>query len=392
MNDVVASCLNCQAELTIDSSLYELDDEDGDNGRATNTPLHLQTGRVVCEGEGTLPGQSGNLFDIICNSTSALWGPICEDCTEQLLSGMDQQLKGLEEECGSYRRLLEKLTKDRMDRVFDANASNVKLVEMKAEEASLLAELKKLEVEENCLNEKLVKKRNELVNAEKENEEKLWKKLRDNHRRLLDLESQEQDAKAQLLYVKTQLGKLSGINVLNAAFHIWTQRSFGTINGFRLGILPGQRVEWNEINAAWGQTALLMTVLIKSEKDFTLRDYEIFPMGNHSFIRVLATGLDLPLYGSGGFTPFGNKNLDEAMCAFVRCFRQWQDYIEVHILLSKSEFRLPHLMNMDSIEANKIKYSVKMQFNSEERWTKAMKCMLINLKWAISWSIKKQLV
>lgn len=74
------------------------------------------------------------------------------------------------------------------------------------------------------------------------------------------MECQEQDAEAQLIYLKTQLEKLSSINVLNAAFHIWQQGSFCTINGFRLGTLPHSPVEWNEINAAWGQTALLLTV------------------------------------------------------------------------------------------------------------------------------------
>uniref|UniRef100_F1L1E5 Beclin-1-like protein n=1 Tax=Ascaris suum TaxID=6253 RepID=F1L1E5_ASCSU len=342
----------------------------------------LQAGRVICGGEGSLPGQSGNLFDIICNSTSALWGPMCEDCTEQLLSGMDQQLKGLEEECASYRKLLDSLSKDRATRVFDLNTSSAKLMAMKAEEASLMAELKRLEVEESTLNDELSRKRSELCNAEKEREEKLWKKLRDNHRRLLDVECQEQDAEAQLIYLKTQLEKLSSINVLNAAFHIWQQGSFCTINGFRLGTLPHSPVEWNEINAAWGQTALLLTVLIKGEEDFHLRDYEIFPMGNYSFIRVLATGAELPLYGSGGFKPFGQKKFDEAICAFLNCFCQWQTHIE-----SRSEFRFPHRMYRERIEDNKMEYSVKMQFNSEERWTKAMKCMLINLRWAISFAV-----
>ncbi|VDM41254.1 unnamed protein product [Toxocara canis] len=351
-------------------------------------------GRVIFDGEGSLPGQSGNLFDIICNSTSALWGPICEDCTEQLLSGMDQQLKGLEEECASYRKLLDSLSKERGARIFDINASNAKLAAMKAcasncilvsldaEEASLLTELKKLELEESNLNDELSRRRSELLNTEKEREEKLWKKLRDNHRRLLDVESQEQDAEAQLIYLKTQLEKLSSINVLNAAFHIWQQGSFGTINGFRLGTLPHSPVEWNEINAAWGQTALLLTVLIKGGEDFRLRDYEVFPMGNYSFIRVLASGVELPLYGSGGFKPFGHKKFDEAMCAFMNCFCQLQDHIE-----GRSEFRLPHRMYRERIEDNKMEYSVKMQFNSEERWTKAMKCMLINLRWAISFVV-----
>lgn len=30
-------------------------------------------------------------------------------------------------------------------------------------------------------------------------------------------------------------------------------------------------------------------------------------------------------------------------------------------------------------------YSIKIQFNSEEQWTKALKFMLTNLKWGVAW-------
>lgn len=44
---------------------------------------------------------------------------------------------------------------------------------------------------------------------------------------------------------------------------LWHRHSgqFGTINNFRLGRLPSVPVEWNEINAAWGQTVLLLHAL-----------------------------------------------------------------------------------------------------------------------------------
>jgi hypothetical protein len=54
------------------------------------------------------------------------------------------------------------------------------------------------------------------------------------------------------------------MNVFNATFHIWHVGHFATINGFRLGRLPSVPVEWTEINAAWGQTALLLTCLAKA--------------------------------------------------------------------------------------------------------------------------------
>ena len=43
------------------------------------------------------------------------------------------------------------------------------------------------------------------------------------------------------------------INVYNDVFAIGADGSFGTINGLRLGRMPGVTVEWTEINAALGQ-------------------------------------------------------------------------------------------------------------------------------------------
>lgn len=46
-----------------------------------------------------------------------------------------------------------------------------------------------------------------------------------------------------------------------SAFFYRHSGQFGTINNFRLGRLPSVPVEWNEINAAWGQTVLLLHAL-----------------------------------------------------------------------------------------------------------------------------------
>ena len=56
-------------------------------------------------------------------------------------------------------------------------------------------------------------------------------------------------------------------NVYNDGFYIWHDGLFGTINGFRLGRLPAQQVEWAEINAAWGQVCLLLHTMV-TQKNF----------------------------------------------------------------------------------------------------------------------------
>lgn len=90
---------------------------------------------------------------------------------------------------------------------------------------------------------------------------------------------------------------------------------FGTINNFRLGRLPSVPVEWNEINAAWGQTVLLLHALankmglhFKRFRDmftfsgtygqrlnkcsfinrlFSSSRYRLVPYGNHSYLESL---------------------------------------------------------------------------------------------------------
>ncbi|MCP9265803.1 Autophagy protein Apg6 containing protein [Dirofilaria immitis] len=127
MGDNVPICFNCQNKLVLDESVFESEDQKDDP--------------TLCFQEGP-SATTGNLFDIICNSNSALKGPMCEDCTEQLLLGMDQHLKELDEECAQYRELLGSLKEGSDARLMDRNITAAKLAAMKDEEASLLGESK----------------------------------------------------------------------------------------------------------------------------------------------------------------------------------------------------------------------------------------------------------
>lgn len=91
----------------------------------------------------------------------------------------------------------------------------------------------------------------------------------------------------ELHYVEGQLERLDKTNALNATFHIWHSGHFGTINTFRLGRLPAEPVEWNEINAAWGQTTLLLNSLAR-KINFKFSNYQLVPFGNHSYIKVIS--------------------------------------------------------------------------------------------------------
>lgn len=205
----------------------------------------------------------------------------------------------------------------------------------------------------------------------------------------------EESVTNQLRYTSEQLEKLQKTNVFNLTFHIWHNGHFGTINGFRLGRLPNEIVEWSEINAAWGQTVLLLHSLSR-KIGLKFQRYELVPYGNHSYVRCFETAVgpsatattaaaaatpaskELPLFCSGGYKFFWDTKFDSAMVAFLDCLQQFKEEID-----KSGGGCLPYKMHKDKIEDKGSEYSVKIQFNSEERWTKAMKCMLTNLKWAL---------
>jgi beclin 1 len=63
-----------------------------------------------------------------------------------------------------------------------------------------------------------------------------------------------------------KLRQLASSSCMNDSFHIWFDGHFGTINGFRLGRLQSQPVDWNEINAAWGHAVMLLQLIGKTLK------------------------------------------------------------------------------------------------------------------------------
>ncbi|KAF2324876.1 hypothetical protein GH714_020937 [Hevea brasiliensis] len=79
-----------------------------------------------------------------------------------------------------------------------------------------------------------------------------------NYQKYFYLFSQRDAILAKTEVSQAHLELLKQTNVLNDAFPIHHDGEFGTINNFRLGRLPKILVEWDEINAAWGQACLLL--------------------------------------------------------------------------------------------------------------------------------------
>lgn len=311
-------------------------------------------------------------------------------------------------------------------------------MQLNLEEQQLIQELECLKKQEEEAKATVEKQQVARVRLEKE-EEKYWREYTKHRRDLLLSDDEAKSLECQLLYTRLelfwqcrnwinnlstrcQLEKLKKTNVFNATFHIWHSGHFGTINNFRLGRLPSAPVDWSEINAAWGQTALLLASLAR-KINLTFERYRLVPYGNHSYIevrkkkkknsgplmsccsllQVLADHKELPLYGSGGFRFLWDTKFDMAMVAFLDLMQQFKEEVE----RGESGFCLPYRVEKGKVEdttsgnsysikyninifkileyANQFNFFDRIQFNSEEQWTKALKFLLTNLKWGLAW-------
>lgn len=311
-----------------------------DSGNGTNGFMLISDGRETTTLSTTLKARI-DLFDNL-SSNSEIDHPLCDECADQLLDSMDNQLQIAEKELNDYSRYLKKL--EQTDDSPNIDLLEKELQSLDDEESRLIAELNKLKKEEEAV--KTTIKSKEVERERLELQEEKFRREYIKYRRDLNLVEEEyKSLKAQIVYSKRQLKKLKQTNVFNVTFHIWHTGHFGTINTFRLGRLPSAPVDWSEINAAWGQTALLLSALAR-KVNLTFKKYRLVPFGNHSYIEVLGESKELPLYGTGGFKFFWDTKFDAAMVAFIDCLAQFKEEVEK----GDSDFCLPYRMDKGKIE------------------------------------------
>ncbi|GAY45707.1 hypothetical protein CUMW_091390 [Citrus unshiu] len=264
-------------------------------------------------------------------------------------------------------------------------------------EADFLKEKLKIEEEERKLEAAIeeTEKQNAEVNAElkelelkskrfKELEERYWQEF-NNFQFQLIAHQEERDAISSKIEVsQAHLELLKRTNVLNDAFPIWHDGEFGTINNFRLGRLPKIPVEWDEINAAWGQACLLLHTMCQYFRPKFPYRIKIIPMG--SYPRIMDSNNNTyELFGPVNL--FWSTRYDKAMTLFLSCLKDFAEFAnskdqENNIPPDKC-FKLPYKIENDKVE----NYSITQSFNKQENWTKALKYTLCNLKWALFWFV-----
>ena len=180
-------------------------------------------------------------------------------------------------------------------------------------------------------------------------------------------------------YANETLFRLQRYSVSNDAFHIWHDGEFGTINGLRLGRLSTCVVEWNEVNAALGQTLLLLEMILKVAH-LKLSCYTLNCKGSFSKIRQDIEKKEYALYSDGSF--LRKRSFNAALVLLLRCVH------EVGCLAIRKEprLRLPY-----SIQSGKIG-DFPITLGDEEQWTKAMKFLLTHLKTLLAWAVQSSRV
>ncbi|KAJ2925147.1 hypothetical protein H1R20_g11944, partial [Candolleomyces eurysporus] len=324
---------------------------------------------------------TARLFNLLSTRTE-IDHPLCAECTQILLTNLRKQLEETKKERDGYIAFEKEVRKEREREAQGMTKEEAlkKIEKLRQEEQLAIEQLRDAERERDLLDEELriLELDEKALEAE---EAEFWRSHND---QLLAVEQQNaQLATLRAAYAAdaATLERLEKTNVYNDAFCIGHDGVFGTINGLRLGRVPGVPVEWAEINAAWGQTLLLLYIIAR-KLDYTFENYRLIPMG--SFSRIEKTTGDkasYELYGSGDLH-FGrllhNRRFDIAMVAFLDSLKHLMD----HIKTQDPGVDFPHQIVKDKIGD----VSVKLQFNQEEAWTRSLRHVLLALKICLKWA------
>lgn len=332
-----------------------------------------------------------NLFENI-SGKSDLDYPICIECSDLVLEGLKPRYEEACKERDSYVGFLNKVRDTPGAGSEEIKELETNISKLKSDNEYALKDLIAAEQERRQAEEELEQLKQE--NADLEEEESSFYKLYNDtmgHLEKLRLEKEQLDMRENVL--KSQIQRLERVNVFNDTFYIGSDSHFGTINGLRLGRLRDKRVEWSEINAAWGQLLLLLSTII-SRLNIKIQRYRLRPLGSTSRIEQLPSHdnpssttsngkpIVLELYSSGDYTferILNHKRIDSAMVAFLDVLDQVCQFIS-NASPAPSQ-PMPYTIDKDKIGGHSIRLSLN---STNESWTMACKHVLGTAKWALA--------
>ena len=347
------------------------------------------------------------LYEII-SSRSDIDHPICVECTEMLVDGLQKKLEAATRERDVYVGYLKQIQAEGPSED-DFAAQEEALQRAKRDEADAMEELLRLEREKAAVDDEILALEEESRQLDLE-EERFWRDRNAFAAKLSDFQNERDSINSKFDHDSQLLEKLKRSNVYNDTFCISHDGTFATINGLRLGRLSAKPVDWPEINAAWGH-ALLLLVTVAEKLSYNFVGFEPQPMGSTSKI----IRLDIPspsssrlggthramgpppapkrtaleLYSSGD-TPLGltfmHRKLNMGMVALLELVRQLGVHVERETSSQGSSSRggsglkLPYKIDGDKIGD----VSIKLGMAQDEAWTKACKLTLTCCKFLLA--------
>lgn len=343
--------------------------------------------------------KTSRLFQIL-SSRSDIDHPICVECTELLVDGLQKRLESTTRERDAYVGFLKEVNAN-VPTEEEVKESQELLAQARKEEASAIEELKKLEKEKAAIDEEILQLEEEARTLDAE-EEKFWSERNAFAMKLSEFQNVRDSVNQQYDHDSQQLEKLQRTNVYNDTFCISHDGRFGTINGLRLGRLSNVPVDWPEINAAWGHTVLLLST-VAERLGFKFDGYELQPMGSTSRIikyepispttsRTDSRSSTRPpkksileLYSSGdmplGLT-FMHRKFDIAMVAFLECMRQLGAFVEKESARSDAGRGLSLPYKIDGEKIGDV--SIKLGIAQDDAWSRACKFTLTCCKFLLA--------
>ncbi|KAF2682701.1 APG6-domain-containing protein [Lentithecium fluviatile CBS 122367] len=351
---------------------------------------------------------TNRMFEIL-SARSDIDHPVCVECTDLLVEGLQKRLAVATRERDAYVDYLRRANTD-VPSAEEIKAAESAVILAQKKDVVAIENLEKLENEKAELDAQLTALEADARDLDLE-ENEFWKK-RNAFSSTLAAFQNERDALTTKHAHDTQiLTALQRRSVYNDTFNITHDNHFATINGLRLGRLPSPYVDWPEINAAWGQTCLLLATLAE-RLGYKFQGYELSPMGSTStIIKIEVKGGNstadaqhqsapptvnrqrLELYSSGEFPlnfGFLHRKFDTAMVAFLDCLRQLGEFVEsqgMHaggglpgVGSGVGGMKLPYEIRKDRIHDQ----SIKLALNKEEAWTKACKYTLTCCKFLLA--------